>query len=297
MFPLKNNTESGKFFTFIKIPTLNLPIMNYPIFRAYSALLLFVFAACGPTPKKDSPEEQNRRDTVAAEDTSDISTNATTKNLQPYFEARGTEPFWYLQISAGGMLLTTPEDSLRLPYTVPDRAMDANVKRYSTSAGEFALQVAILQEDCTNAMSGEVSPYQVSLEWIKGNGEDQVDMEGCGQYLTDYRLNDIWVLEKMKGKEVNEADFPNGLPTLEIDSRENRFSGSGGCNRIGGTIFFEKDLLRFTQIRSTKMACPAMEQETQVLQALEAVTSYEIVDNRLILGNPSGELLVFKKVD
>lgn len=271
--------------------------MNHKPFPALATLLILTIVACGPSPKEKPSDEENSRDTVLPEEKSDMSTVATSKNLQPYFEARGTEPFWFLEISQGGMLLRTPEDSLRLPYVVPERAMDANVKRYSTSAGEFALQVAIHQETCANAMSGEESPYQVSLEWKKGNGEDQVDMVGCGKYLTDYRLNDIWVLETLEGEKVNAENFPNGLPGLEIDSRENSFSGTGGCNRIGGTIFFEKDLLRFTQIRSTKMACPAMEQETRVLQALEAVTSYEIVDNRLILGNPSGELLVFKKVD
>lgn len=271
--------------------------MNRFLIATCTTLLILAIPACGPNPKEKPSNDQNTPDTVGMEGQSDMRVVGTSKNLQPFFEARGTEPFWYLEISQGGMLLKTPEDSLRLPYSVPKRAMDAKVKRFSTSAGEFALQIAILQDTCANAMSGEKSPYQVSLEWKKGNGEEQVAMEGCGRYITDYRLNDIWVLETLNGEKVKEETFPNGLPGLEIDARENRFSGTGGCNRIGGTLFFEQDLLRFTQIRSTKMACPAMDQENRVLQALEAVTTYEIVDNRLVLGNPSGELLVYKKGD
>ena len=65
-----------------------------------------------------------------------------------------------------------------------------------------------------------------------------------------------------------------------------------------GGIFYEEDLLRFTQVASTRMACPSMDKENEFLSALQASTSYKLENNRLYLSNSSEEnLLVFKKMD
>ena len=64
-----------------------------------------------------------------------------------------------------------------------------------------------------------------------------------------------------------------------------------------GQIFFEKDVLRFSKVVSTLMACPQGNKEGEFLKALQAATTYSIGDNRLTLSNPSTKLIVFKKVD
>jgi heat shock protein HslJ len=110
-------------------------------------------------------------------------------------------------------------------------------------------------------------------------------------------LHDIWVLEKLNGKTVSASDFMKELPNLEINSATNNFLGFAGCNRMNGTIFFERGLLRFTNIITTRMACPGNNKESEFLKALQSTTSYKVENMRLILTNPSGEKLVCKKVD
>ncbi|MNL49414.1 META domain protein [compost metagenome] len=145
-------------------------------------------------------------------------------------------------------------------------------------------------------MSGAISPYKVTVE-IKNNSELEAEkLSGCGKYNTDYRLHDIWVLEELNGFKVFITDFQRELPRIEINSAENKFMGYGGCNAISGTIFYEKDLLRFSKVISTLMAC-AGNKEGEFVKALQNVTTYKIGDNKLMLSNPSGKLLVFKKVD
>jgi len=73
--------------------------------------------------------------------------------------------------------------------------------------------------------------------------------------------------------------------------------GYGGCNAISGSIFYEKDLLRFSKVVSTLMACAPGNKEGDFTKALQSIATYSIENNRLILSNPSGKLLVFKKVD
>ena len=73
--------------------------------------------------------------------------------------------------------------------------------------------------------------------------------------------------------------------------------GFGGCNAISGSIFYEKDFLRFSKVIATMMACAQGNKEDQFVKALQSTTTYSIGDNRLTLSNPSGKLLVFRKVD
>ncbi|WP_238160864.1 META domain-containing protein [Flavobacterium cupreum] len=133
---------------------------------------------------------------------------------------------------------------------------------------------------------------------IKNNAElTFTKLEGCGNYNTDYRLHDIWVLEELNGFKVFVTDFQKELPRIEINSSENKFMGYGGCNAISGSIFYEKDLLRFSKVISTMMACAPGNKESEFTKALQSTTTYSIENLRLTLSNPSGKLLVFRKVD
>lgn len=66
---------------------------------------------------------------------------------------------------------------------------------------------------------------------------------------------------------------------------------------MNGTIFFERGLLRFTNIITTRMACPRNNKESEFLKALQNTITYKVENMKLMLSNPSGEKLVFKKVD
>ena len=175
--------------------------------------------------------------------------------------------------------------------------MDANIKMYKVKNTASKAVISIQQIDCQNSMSGVISPYKVSIEIKNDSDADFKKIDGCGKYITDYRLHDIWVLEELNGYKVFVTDYQKELPRIEIHAEENRFMGFGGCNSISGNLFFEKDLLRFNNITSTLMACTTNNKEDEFVRALKNTTTYLIKDNRLTLSNSSGELLIFKKVD
>ncbi|MCK0161369.1 META domain-containing protein [Allomuricauda sp. F6463D] len=216
-----------------------------------------------------------------------------------YFKATGTEPFWGLKIYDDNVELQTMSDTIHVPNTEPIKVQDANISMYRIQTEATSMDIVISQKECTNAMSGVISPYTVTISYKStGEGETMV-YEGCGSYITDYRLHDIWVLEKMLGTVVSKNDFSGrDVPNMEININNNRFSGFSGCNRMTGSLFFEQGILRFTQVASTRMACPSMEKEAEFLTALQGSTTYKIENNRLYLSNGSEEnLLVFKKID
>lgn len=124
-------------------------------------------------------------------------------------------------------------------------------------------------------------------------------LEAYGTNTPDPRLHDIWALEAMQGKAATAHNFTKGeRPVLEIDTKAHRFLVSSGCNSITGRVVFGKDALRFTEIASTRMACPGLEAETAFVTTLQKAVSYTVKDQRLYLFRANGEnLLVFRKID
>lgn len=215
-----------------------------------------------------------------------------------YFRGMGNEPEWSLKISETAIEFNSlkPDfESFTSPHMEPVRAMDANVKMYRLTTGSGRMNIQLSQQECINTMSGEKFPYTIRIEITNNNKSNTFN--GCGFYITDSRLHDIWALEKLNGKTISLTDFIKEIPNLEINSSTNNFTGYAGCNRMNGAIFFEKELLRFTNIITTRMACPSNNKEAEFLKALQSTTTYRVENLRLILSNSSGEKLVFKKVD
>lgn len=114
-------------------------------------------------------------------------------------------------------------------------------------------------------------------------------------------LHDIWVLEKLKGKnikqDVNNDQFKR--PLLEIHVGEMKYSGTDGCNNIfGGIIELNEQTLRFGIGAGTRMMCQDMEVPDEFNRTLPEVSSYEVEDLKLHLLDADGnEVMQFQKID
>ncbi|MBA4745107.1 MAG: META domain-containing protein [Muricauda sp.] len=264
---------------------------------------LFLFSNCIEKKKQETSEpeslEMETKDTVQVKEQIRQMEPITIKIDGSYFKATGTEPFWGLKIYDDKIELQTMEDTIVTPPSEAIKAQDANIKMFRIKTEATQMDIIISNKECINAMSGEVFPYTVTASYKNTDGDETRVLEGCGSYITDYRLHDIWVLEEMQGAPISKKDFNgNDVPNMEININNNRFSGFSGCNRMTGSIFYEKDVLRFTQVASTRMACPNMEKESEFLKALRRSTKHKVENNRLYLSNGSKEnLLVFKKID
>jgi heat shock protein HslJ len=215
-----------------------------------------------------------------------------------YFRGVGNEPEWSLKISEKTIEFNSLKpgfESLSGAHVEPIHAMDANVQLYRVENSLGLMIIQIMQQECINTMSGEKSTYSVRIEIVR----DTVStfLSGCGNYITDPRLHDIWVLEKLNGEKATLDHFMKELPNLEINSSTNQFMGFAGCNRMNGKVFFERRLLRFNNVITTRMACGPNNKENEFLKALQSTTTYKVENMRLTLTNPSGVEVVFRKVD
>jgi heat shock protein HslJ len=101
-----------------------------------------------------------------------------------------------------------------------------------------------------------------------------------------------WTLTEMGGR-----SFTGSEPYLEFDVKQNRFSGSGGCNRFMGGYKRSGTDLKFTAVASTKRACldtDRQQVENSFLKALETVTRFEIQGDVIRLYATENLLLTFK---
>ena len=102
---------------------------------------------------------------------------------------------------------------------------------------------------------------------------------GSKNMLTLSSLNGEWNITEVDGQKITDKK----TPFFAFNVAQKRTYGTSGCNRMMGT--FEADsltpgALSFGPIGSTRMACPDMQTEQMVLNALNKVKSYETVSDQ-----------------
>ena len=106
-----------------------------------------------------------------------------------------------------------------------------------------------------------------------------VILSGCrSQYMAITDINELegeWNVIELEGKSLS-SDNP--LPFLSFDLKEKRLSGNTGCNRIIGSLDIDdanNEMISFPQVGSTRMACPDMTVEDNLLKLLNSVKYFE----------------------
>lgn len=100
--------------------------------------------------------------------------------------------------------------------------------------------------------------------------------------IENLKLADVhWSLIELNGERLSSSP---GEIFINFSNEENRFAGNAGCNNFSGK-YIEKIGFRlaFSQVASTKMACPDMKTEESFFNMLESVDNYTIIDDELHL--------------
>ena len=214
------------------------------------------------------------------------------------FTATGNEPFWSLEIIVDKSIHFKTPDGFEIitPFVKGVNAADANITRYKSVSDSSELSVQISKRKCINTMSGRESDFQVSIRIKKPNGSIST-YDGCGSYIGNYRLNDIWGLTKIGGVPLTSADLKNGMPTLDLQMTTKKVYGFGGCNRFTGNILFTDNTISFDEMATTMRACPDTKVEGRFLKILSRSTlDYKIEGLKLFIGKGKNQLQ-FKKLD
>ena len=88
-------------------------------------------------------------------------------------------------------------------------------------------------------------------------------------------LDGEWGVVEMNGKTLNPEETHQ---VLVFDVARQGLSGNAGCNRLMGKIEYNdayKNIIKFPQVATTRMACPDMSGERELLEALNKVVRFE----------------------
>ena len=213
------------------------------------------------------------------------------------FHAIGNEPFWNLDIDFDRGMLFSAMDGIDLstPMGLPEQNDEGEVRKYTAEVESGTLIVGLDDSGCTDNMSGEQFEYKVTVQVKVGGDSEFSTFAGCGEYLADPNLHGMWVIEEFDGERIADDEFRKGIPQIEIDVRDDVFSGHDGCNQFSGGLQVRMMELTFQSGPTTLMACEDQPISSAITQALVGTPYfYGFSGRRLILsdeGNPRFQLI------
>ncbi|HEX5111412.1 MAG TPA: META domain-containing protein [Saprospiraceae bacterium] len=216
-----------------------------------------------------------------------------------YFRANGTQPAWHLDIGEDQIAFTsstTGFEQFLLPHAEPLRSETGNIKTYIVKSKEAEAEIQVFDQLCGNPNSNERFPYAVSVSIKRVNDKTPTIFSGCGLYVPDNRLHGRWTIESVKSFPILDSLFKEQQPYLELAVDKSYFTCFSGCNIINGRLYFERSLLRFTDLVTPKEPCDQFAIEKSVISALQFTTQFSILRGELILANPSETTMKLRKV-
>ena len=215
------------------------------------------------------------------------------------FIARGNEPNWTLEIDLEKSMSFAAMYGIKVktPAVEGIKAQDSDVTLYTAKTDSGELVITVIKDKCQDNMSGENFPYKVRVEAKSSADSTYKTFEGCGRFLYDIRLYDIYVMEEMTGFNLKKEKLMKGMPTFEFNLNDLKFSGHAGCNSFSGGINVAGNKVTFANLVGTLTSCPNMKVEKAVIEALNQKTVTFSID-KLKLTLVSGKTkMVLKKVD
>lgn len=107
-------------------------------------------------------------------------------------------------------------------------------------------------------------------------------------------INGKWNLIEINGMKPEEGNYMTGIPDLEINGVDNKFTSNSGCNRTKGGVQIVNDAITFSKFFSTKITCPGTG-ESEYVSTLRSVDSYKIEKGILILNAAGKTVLKFNR--
>ena len=191
------------------------------------------------------------------------------------FRATGNEPGWRLDIGESEMTLLADNGETRLvtPTPTPEKAQGS--RKYVATSGGSDLTVTILDQLCTDSMTGMPHPNTVVV-LFQGR-----TLNGCGGDPAALLRDGEWVVQDISG-----VRLANRSRITLAFGPDGRISGNASCNRYSAAYSLTGEGMLIAKVSATRMACepPLMRQEQAFLDLLSRVNRFEI--------GPSGTLIL-----
>jgi len=161
--------------------------------------------------------------------------------------ANGTSPAeWTLEIDFDKQITFRATDgkNFQLSPAFEKKEIDAGTELYVLRSPGKQVSITINNELCVSTNSKKV-----------GVMVDNTMYTGCGAYLYDHRLHDIWILESINNDKHSGTDFKLGLPFIQLDLEKKTMSGSDGCKKFQVPMEVQGNRIKFSSFSQSTSAC------------------------------------------
>lgn len=212
------------------------------------------------------------------------------------FFAVGHEPEWNLNFDMDRAMQFEALGRMELNHPAAEGVTDGDRVRYTSETEMGMVEVILKEEKCTDTMSGDEYDYRVEVK-VNTDGSEATTYAGCGSFIKDTRLRDVWVLEELNGTAVKSDDLDGGLPRLEIFVEEGRVAGFDGCNEFNASAEIRGSTLSIGALQQTRKTCGNMEIPNILSGMLMGEFSFEIHDALLIMMRDEVEVMRWTKAE
>lgn len=114
---------------------------------------------------------------------------------------------------------------------------------------------------------------------------NQITGDLAGKYILEKERIELaekyWELIELNGHAIK---VENREPFIKFNQEEMSVNGNNSCNSFNGKYeISEGNKIKFSPFMMTRMACIDNSIESEFMQSLEVVTSYKLIENKLIL--------------
>lgn len=272
---------------------------RYLIFNILFITLLIVSCKKSLNEKTDSNKLKAKDQVEKKQNTlSDHETKLYNQGVN--FYARGHEPSWSLDMDfeSNYHFKTLNGEEIYVPNVQGEKAMDANITRFYADVEKGTLIITIRKDHCQDSMADKTFDFNVNVKFKYGIDKEFKEFNGCGNYLPDLRLHDIWVLEAINDEPLT-LNKDQQRPRFEFFPHKNEVLGNAGCNnfkaKFSVTGYQE---IQIDPARMTKMTCDNLEYENLLIKNVFGKRlQYSRDGLTLNLKSYNGTRLKFKKVD
>lgn len=148
---------------------------------------------------------------------------------------------------------------------------------YRVTSGDSSLDIILSQSTCfqKDGMAGALAVL-IKL----GNRQ----YSGCGRFLFNNQLNDIWVLSSINGVPINRSEFKGKEPSLYFQLESGRVEGFDGCSSFNGKVTVQGNRINFLNLMGFSGPCKNPSIRTILFTHLNnKMVDYRLSQNNLLL--------------
>lgn len=216
------------------------------------------------------------------------------------FYAIAPDSLWslYMDFERAFHFKTLDGDEIYVPAVKGDKAKDANFTRFYAEVEKGELLITIQKQECQDTTTNQSFDFSVHVKFKYASENEFKEFFGCGTYLQDITLHNIWVLDKVNDKTIL-TNNNHERPRFEFFSNKGQVLGNTGCNNFKGNFsIVDYKVVQFSNMTIATNTCNDMNVEHVLNETVFGKSmKYSREDTFLHLSGYDGTELIFKKMD